>query len=205
MTTPITRARFLKTLAGLAAAPYVVSRALAAAKPAPPTLDDLTFTTVPLKSEIHRIKRAIKVPSNRYLVEDMDSIVREGYHPGHNVYHAYAGDWDNTFKLEVCDNPAYVYADLVKDLPGAPWPAFGRDIYDWGRFCDELVYDCETDRLNPRWVGGTDDPGYWKPRHTVASLTRATDEFHLRHHLRMHFLVWQSFDPRYQRSWPVEA
>src|SRR4051812_27961516 len=106
MTTPHSRRQFLTTLAGLAVAPFVASRALAAAK-TEPTLD---ITTIPLKSEVtYARSRSILVPSNRYLVEDWDSIKREGYHPGRNVYHRYHGDWDGTLKLETgCTNPAYV-------------------------------------------------------------------------------------------------
>ncbi len=45
MTTPITRGRFLATLAGLAVAPVIAARALAAAKAAPTIPLDLVFDT----------------------------------------------------------------------------------------------------------------------------------------------------------------
>ncbi len=194
------RRQFLSTLAGLAVAPFALSRVLAAkAAPVNPPIRDSLNRAKPLDNRCDYPGRAIKVPSNRRYTQS-----RHGEIP---YYH---GDWDGTFKLEVCDNPAYVLADLWEQQgnlgrfgsgKGFDWHA----IYDYGQFCDELVVDIETEHLNPRWVGGTDDPGYWKPRITLDTCvaTQRRIKSDLRDALSMHYRVFLATDPRYQRSFPV--
>ncbi len=83
---------------------------------------------------------------------------------------------------------------------GFDWHA----LYDYGQFCDELVVDIETERLNARWMGGAEQTYHWMPRHTVASLTKGFSVVppSLRDTLSMHYRVWLASDPRYQRSFP---
>jgi hypothetical protein len=156
---------------------------------------------------------AIKVPSNRYWVEDREDICRNGYHPGTNAFYRYFGDWDGTFKLERgCSNPAYILADLI--TRGAPaedqhalvdWKA----IYDYGRYCDELVPDWmvmydEEDLRTEASVAQKQDTGCLQPRFTVNTVCRTAGEADgLRDNLRMRFICWKATDPRYRRSFPV--
>lgn len=198
MTTPITRSRFLATLAGLVAAPFVASRALAAAKVALAPLD-LTVITIPLDSKIRYVKRPILVPSNRYLVEDVEFTRENGFHPGRSISHHYYGHWDGTLKLEAgCTNPAYVLADLSsRDECGTQWgDAAHSALYDWGFWCDQPVVNWPSmlNRTKP-------DPAYvWHPRHTIHTLYIAEGD--LRHSLETHFKVWKATDERYRKSWP---
>lgn len=225
----MTRRSFLTRLALLAAAPGAVIRALKA-EPAQPVPGALVAPSLrwhynqPLLSReanrayIWQCVRAIKVPSNRFYTEDRDSIRREGYHPGHNAYHAYVGDWDGTFKVEPCSNPAYVLADLIEcdftDILGGStnWVLSDhngdlnwRALYDYGVYCDELVIDLETERLNVRWTGGTPaDNFYWTPRFTIDTMiTTEAQRANLKNDLRMHFLCWRAEDERHRSSWPV--
>lgn len=86
---------------------------------------------------------------------DWDGIevqVPANYDPASRTY---AGIWDGTFKRAVSDNPAWVFFDLIdadryglkKYLPGLG-EAFPEvysltkwELYDIGRYCDELVDD----------------------------------------------------------------
>jgi hypothetical protein len=211
MNTPITRKHFLTTLAGLIAVPFVASRALGAAKApkAPNTLltsTPLRITILPVREYDENGNRLIKVPSNRYLVEDRESICRDGYHPGHNVYHAYHGDWDGTFKLEQgCTNPAWVLNDLVRGndgrIPEGVQPSEFNPfaLYDWGVACDQ-----PGDRHSTviTFDGTVAKTPYMPSLSVDSSLYTVGRETELRDRLRMFFLAWKSTDPRYRTSWP---
>lgn len=72
----------------------------------------------------------IRVPSNR------DSITRD-----------YVGTWDGTFKLDVCDNPAWILYDLLTNKRyglGNYVPAEYANparLYTIGKYCDQMVDD----------------------------------------------------------------
>ncbi len=205
------RRQFLQTLAGLAVAPFALSRALAAPKAAPYVITpqdeaEAMARIVQVHERFNLDPRAIKVPSNRRsfaAFRNADGSITQGY--------LYEDDWDGTFKLEVCDNPAYVLADLMEAQGYVPW-ANGFDwrvLADWGRYCDELVLDGEwlmhnrrTGELSTVAESGPDGP-IWAPRFTVEqrSTNRATSAA-LRETLSMHYRIWLATDPRYRRSFP---
>jgi hypothetical protein len=153
---------------------------------------------------------AIKVPSNRYYVEDVMDIYRNGYRPGINPCYRYVGEWDGTFKLEVgCTNPAWVWLYLCeRAYPGRPRRVAAeisqriscgevnyRMLYDWGKWADEPLDDPSVLRgkitRSIRMIASTENC------HTHADLVA------LRETLRMYCLQWQSTDPRYRTSYPV--
>ncbi|WP_151708797.1 phage tail protein [Acinetobacter brisouii] len=86
------------------------------------------FTSIPQRAYLVD-GLLIKVPSNR------------------NADGTYTGTWDGTFKLAVCDNPAWILYDLLS----AERYGLGQYIpseyinparlYEIGRYCDELVDD----------------------------------------------------------------
>ena len=157
---------------------------------------------------------AIKVPSNRYWIEDRGDICRNGYHPGTNAFYRYFGDWDGTFKLEEgCTNPAYILADLTERLGidhdfaihrgrgplvnECGWirsPLNWQMLYDWGRHCDEPLDD--PDVLDGKITRSIRMIASTENCHTHADLVA------LRQTLRMYCLQWQATDPRYGTSWP---
>ncbi len=151
MTTP-TRRQFLLTLAGLTAAPFIAARALAAAKLAYTLGIDPSHGPDRSDQYVVRVQgRAIKVPSNRHMVKIYTWPAHPDRDPPTRVQPSYFGNWDSTFKLEVCDNPAYVLADLMEH-DAAEWISAGwrlndwRALYHWGVYCDE----CRLTTVN--WV-----------------------------------------------------
>jgi hypothetical protein len=157
--------------------------------------------------------------------------------------HLYIGEWDGTFILEKgCTNPAYILADLYERTGAEPdWAVADRSVpasfaampmvtggvlqllkprlnwqmlYDWGRFCDELVtgwqikegsrlddglmiFQFTTPGCRDGWVEQV------APRFTVNTACYTQEDLEeLRQNLRMHCLSWQSTDPRYRTSWP---
>ncbi len=155
---------------------------------------------------------AIKVPSNRVFVPSLKD------HP--NGYHAYPPPWDGSFKLERgCTNPAFILADLiartgakhdwVTGIRGQRYGGQGEAgyypnwlmLYDWGRWCDEVV-SCGVD------IRQNDCPEVWyrghSPRFAVNTVCQTpADMVRLRETLRMHCLHWQGSDPRWRTSYPV--
>lgn len=164
---------------------------------------------------------AVKVPSNRTHLAGFNA---DGTEWRDIVY---LGPWDGTFRLEYsCTNPAYVLADLygrtgaqvdwvvapktwhrmpTKEGPfGYGPPLNWQMIYDYGRWCDEVV---EADGVG-EMIRGEKGSITWpttagSPRFTVS--LRSTSPTALetsRQVLRMHCLHWQSTDPRYRTSYP---
>ncbi len=161
-----TRRSFLRNaLAAVCAAPLLV-RAAFAAKP-----DSIYGPTKVIGDWGRPVcePAAIKVPSNRVLVVDHDRVLRDGM--GDWAYvPRYVGDWDGTFKLEPCTNPAYILADLLERDGHEPnW----QELYRWGRFCDEPVID---------WNGGSPqiDPPKWERRLTVDTTAWQSSESNLK-------------------------
>lgn len=87
----------------------------------------------------------IRVPSNR------DKVSR-----------TYNGVWDGTFKLEVCDNPAWILYDVITNERyglGQYVPelyANAARLYEIGRYCDEMIDDgFGQGNLEPRFTINT--------------------------------------------------
>jgi hypothetical protein len=198
----------------------------------PPTSDPIAdFKDVGLPGPTGVLVKglAVKVPSNRYYVEDCDAIARDGYHPGINASYRYFGDWDGTFKLERgCSNPAYILADLLEregetspshSIGGdwvtndrtRPWLPNWQMLYDWGVHCDQPQKGsriCDPASPDIQWISPAAAlMGYGNtsgPRMTVNTIVSTPEEMsRLRETLRMHCLRWQSTDPRYRTSYPV--
>lgn len=155
MTTTNRRSFLRNALAAVCAAPLLVRAAFTARPAAPlvrddaidPALTKRVWESSPFARELSGA--AIKVPSNRHPCYDYVST--GGAQPF--MIH-YEGNWDGTFKLEPCDNAAYVLADLLERSGQEPnW----QELYRWGRFCDEPVID---------WNNGAPqiDPPKWEPR-----------------------------------------
>ncbi len=202
-----TRRTFLTRLLGLATLPFA-ARALG--KAAPVTADvGCTPEMAKLASNAYLVQGiGIKVPSNRFYCYDS--------HPTPRNWHEYVGEWDGTFKVEQgCTNPAFILAHLIEQSGTGTdawhrgnqlvaWSMDWKAIYDYGRHCDELVIDIETEHLNPRWMGGAEQTHYWAPRFEVNTVVKtAAEGAKLREELRMHFLSWRAEDPRYRRSIPI--
>lgn len=216
MNTPISRRRFLTAALAVPATALALSKV--AAKPPTSEPPNVALTSSPLPLEWRVKGLAIRVPSNRALVEDRDAIQRHGYHDWCR-HHRYIGDWDGTFKLEAgCSNPAYILADLtervgidydwvthtrwsasfVGDNGWRKQPLNWQMLYDWGRACDELVWD-----VKPGPLFGGAEVSNAHPRFEVNTFVSTPEELTtLRETLRMHCLRWQASDPRYRTSWP---
>ncbi len=207
------RRSFVKTLLGLATLPFA-ARALGKTPPADPTFCGFPVDFVYDTAAADRIRAyevqgiGIKVPSNRFVVDTGLS-----YEPRCAYYE---GEWDGTLKVEQgCSNPAFVLAHLLEQNGTGTdawhrgsqlvmWSMDWKAIYDYGRHCDELVVDIETEHLNPRWMGGAEQTHYWAPRFEVNTVVKtAAEGAKLREELRMHFLSWRAEDPRYRRSIPI--
>ncbi len=104
----------------------------------------------------------------------------------------YDGDWDyetftylcTCFPQPPCSNPAFILAHLTEKQGGeVDW----RVIYDWARFCDEMVSHEEG----------------WQNRFTEDwALQPAEKELRLRNHLRMCRICWEAESPKWRKSWP---
>ena len=210
-----TRRQFISTLIAAPAALVALSKATPKASE-----PELTVKTYPLNSRVRYAMQGwgVKVPSNRVLVEDMEDICRNGYHPGINTHHRYLGNWDGTFKVERgCTNPAHILANLIEQtdrLGGGdwvtnrrthPWQLDWQMLYDFGRWCDEL--DTETVSIETwEWhvIQRKVKRDAMCPRMMVKIICQTPEHLELlREHLRMHCLRWQSTDPRYRTSYPV--
>lgn len=95
------------------------------------SMDPRTFASIPARSYlVDGIK--IRVPSNRTVV---------------NGVATYFGDWNGTFKVETCDNPAWILYDLLTSERyglGRFMSASQIDratLYTIGKYCDEQVPD----------------------------------------------------------------
>ncbi len=223
MTTPTSRRSFITTLAGLTVAPFIAARVLASTRSAPTSclsepFDTHTFPGVPQRSFVVA-GRAIKVPSNRLWVEDVEAICRDGYHPYQNAYHRYVGHWDGTLKLERgCANPAWIWLDLCERAYSnrpkrlAAEIAVGitddtkqgrldlRDLYDFGCWCDELTYGITNEAFERRKRNGQGFPASemadfvgWMPRFSLnVVLPTQQDEDAMRDNLRFQFVHWRA-------------
>lgn len=212
-----TRRAFLARLAAAAGLTALAARANAG--------HSLSYTTQ--KQAIDCTGVAIKVPSNRLVHYGCtyDELMRkralgEWVSPSAITYE---GNWDGTFRLECgCTNPAYILADLYERMGAEPDWAIGEMwykpsrsgwvenvyrlnwaiLYDWGRFCDELV------PVGLEYRGGTEPlhaltNRHSAPRFTVETVCQTREDMdRLREELRMHCLSWQSQDPRYRTSYP---
>ncbi len=238
MNTPSTRRSFLRNaVVGVAAAPLLVKAAMDQ-KIEPKKLypyrgeEGDVINLYSLDGPPGQWGEAIKVPSNRMPCCGICLPSGARY-----MAHTYMGDWDGTFKLESgCTNPAWVLADLYErtgtelDWVVArkmsvslyePWVMSGisqllkpqldwQMLYDWGRFCDELVgpasqlvreREGNLIEILPQPVVWRELP--WSVRFTVDVPCRIQEERdQLRNDLRMYCLSWQSQDSRYRTSWP---
>ncbi len=218
--TTTSRRQFLQTLGLVAIAPLVAARALMARPPltittthlATPEMADLLNQPL-LSPEANRAYiihgRTIKVPSNRVRV-----FTRYSLNSGPDlsdrtdVHYVYRGEWDGTLKDEAgCSNPAWVYHDLLtKANQNNPWGVYLfclQTLYDFGVWCDELVYPSEN--VSHRWQDGvTYDCRHLVPRFTVNTMLQTdADIVNLREDLRMRFIAWKAQDERYRTSWPM--
>lgn len=210
MTTPITRRRWLGSLAALVAAPFAAKLVARSSFPSVSAADTLRSHVEPGSYFVRGL--TIKVPSNRMPMRCVLDV-----HNPHRVgqeWHEYLGDWDGvTFKDEAgCSNPAFVYADLVeRSYPGhGPVPrtcwqfteSEWRALHAWGVWCDELVTDWYE-----QWGPGSATIGgghTWRPRFTVNAFVHTNAErAALKNDLHMRFLAWKAGDERYRTSWPV--
>ncbi|ODN41042.1 host specificity protein J [Piscirickettsia litoralis] len=85
-----------------------------------------------------------QLPKRSYLVRGIKIQVPSNYEPSTRVY---SGIWDGTFKTEYCNNPAWVFYDLLtNERYGAGNYLVESDLDKWelysiAQYCDELVPD----------------------------------------------------------------
>lgn len=210
MTTPLTRASFLKRLALLAAAPFVAARLAARPSasqggvPFMPRNHDPEIGAA-LHKQAFRVQGVgVEVPSNRCLSGSIAQVT--GQADGAVV--TYHGDWDGRWvSVRGVDNPSFLLRHLrTKRGIETDWvfEAKERDLdqafVDYGIWCDTVgLHD------------GGDDPGPYGTFHSDGCGRRFTvnavvqtpaEEEELYQTLRMHFLSWKSQDERYRTSWP---
>ena len=203
-----TRRQFLTNLLAAAGIP-LVARALPKTQP-PLMLPD--GGPRPYKGP------AIKVPSNRQLVQIYTWPARPQNDPPSQMRVIYSGDWDGTFKLEEgCTNPAYILADLMEqrraelaltspeDADDSWYRPYWPMLYDWGCHCDTLSPHRRTVIYQDGSRSVLDSLTCPHPRaRCEVNLVSygEQDAVRLRETLRMCCLQWQSTDPRYRTSWP---
>lgn len=225
--TMTTRRQFLcSSILGLAAAP-LVAKALSAPTTSTGWVGD--SGGVGVAGPAYVLGLAIKVPSNRFVVERYRNLRPGQITLGRLPFVRdpdevrYEGVWDGTFKLERgCSNPAYILADLYERTGAEPdWalavrpsispfaPMVMGGMYkllkprlDW-----EMLYawGVWADELTEQWVQCEGDfrPLGWATRFTVNTLCATHEDMvQLRETLRMHCLSWQATDERYRTSWP---